>query len=311
MIFKMNLDSKKIAILALIISSVIWGSTSTVMKLTLKEVPIFSLAFIRFFLAALLLYPFVRKKLSIDRKDIPILVISAFLGVTLNISFFFWGLTQTSALNAGIIVTSSPIFLILIAHTFLKEKISKNLVVGAVMSMVGISIIISKDTLANGLNVFPFGDFLILAATLFFVFYEVISKGLFKKYNPLVVTFYSFAIGAMGFLPSLVVEFQREPYWIQNISTPAIFGIIYGILFSSLIAYSFWEWGLFKISASKAGFFFYLDPIASTITAVVILSEKVTTPFLIGAAFIFIGLFFAESHPYRMLSKAFRKNSSE
>src|SRR3989344_931902 len=120
----MNLNNHQKAILALILASIIWGATGPVMKLTLKEVPLVSLAFIRFFAAAIILFPFVFRKISIKRNDIPILIISAFLGVTLNITLFFWGLTLTSALNSGIIIASGPILLLLFAHIFLKDKLS-------------------------------------------------------------------------------------------------------------------------------------------------------------------------------------------
>ena len=210
---------------------------------------------------------------------------------------------MTIALKMGeIIVSTLPIFTLIFAVLFLKEKITKKLVLGSIIGFLGIGIIIGQDVTKYGLSLSPIGDFILLLAMFSFVIYEVFSKKLFKKYNPSVITFYAFSIGALSFLPAFIYETTSNFQWINNIPTNAIYGVIYGILFSSLSAYSLWQWGLSKIDAGKAGFFFYLDPVVSTIAAVMILSEKITQPFVLGAILIFLGLFFAEGRlPYHTL----------
>jgi len=294
--------NKHFAILALIAASIIWGLTGPIMKQTLFYVPIFSLAFIRFAVASVVIFPFVANRLSIDKKDVLLLIIYALFGVTFNITFFFWGLTLTSALNSGIIVSTIPIFTLLAAELFLKEKVTKNIVIGSLIGMLGIGIIIGRSFMKNGVTLSPLGDFIILLAMFSFVVHEMLSKKLFKKYSAFPLSFYAFFIGAISFFPAALYEFSQNSSWINNLPSSAIFGIVYGIFFSSLTAYCLWHWGLSKMDATRAGFFYYLDPIASTIGAVVILSEKITQPFVLGAILIFLGLFFAEGRlPYHHL----------
>ncbi|MDO8657761.1 MAG: DMT family transporter [Candidatus Levybacteria bacterium] len=296
------MKSKRLAILALISASIIWGLTGPIMKQTLVHVPIFTLAFIRFGAAALLLFPFVYNKLTIKKEDLPLLILCAAFGVTFNIAFFFLGLTLTSALNTGMIISTIPIVTLIFGALFLKEKITKKLIIGGIFGLLGIGIIIGKDVLQNGLYISPIGDFIILISMFSFVIYEILSKKLFKKYHPLTITFYAFLIGSISFFPASFYEFRNVQNWMANLPLSAILGIIYGIFFSSLSAYSLWQWGLSKIDVSRAGFFFYLDPIASTLGAVLILSEKITEPFILGAILIFLGLFFAEGRlPYHLL----------
>lgn len=288
--------NQKSAIISLIAASIIWGATGPIMKQTLVFVPVFSLAFIRFGIASLILFPFVIKKLSVNKKDLPLIIICSLLGVTLNISLFFFGLTLTSAINAGIIIASTPILTLIFSHFLLNEALRKNLLVGGFFGILGISTIIATDILNHGLSLSPIGDLLILSAILTFIFYEILSKKLFKTYNAFTLTFYSFLIGALTFFPASILEFKSNPLWISNITNEAILGIIYGTLFSSLSAYSLWLYGLSKMQASRVGFFFYLDPVAATITAIIVLSEKITIPFVFGAIFIFLGLFIAEQN---------------
>jgi len=54
-------------------------------------------------------------------------------------------------------------------------------------------------------------------------------------------------------------------------------------------------WGLSKLEVSRVGFFVYLDPVIATAAAFFMLKETITIPFLLGAAFIFFGLYIAET----------------
>src|SRR5258705_3308875 len=100
------------------------------------------------------------------------------------------------------------------------------------------------------------------------------------------------------------MEWMKDPTWTQHLQTASVLGILYGIFFASIGGYMLWSWGLSKLSEGKVGFFFYLDPVVSTIAAVLLLSEKITLPFVIGAVFIFAGIFIAEGHfPYPHLHK--------
>lgn len=291
----MNSNKRTLAYLSLALASIIWGANGPIMKFVLQTVPPFTLAFIRFGSAAILLFPFVFKKLFIAKKDIRNVILCSLCGVTLNIGFYFLGLQRTSALNAGIIVAALPMFTLIFARVFLKETITKNFLLGAIFGLVGIGIIIGKDFFGNSFTFSPLGDILILFAMISYVGYEIMSKTL-KQYSPLTITFYSFSIGALSFLPSMFLEYQTNPYWINQITTGITFGILYGIFFSALVAYCLWQWALWQIEASRVGFFLYLDPIVSTALAVLFLSEPITLPFIFGSILIFTGLFIAEGH---------------
>lgn len=288
------MSPKNIAILAVIISATIWGANVTVMKYTLDFVPPFSLGFIRFFGASLIFLPFIYKKINL--KDItPMVVLTGLIGITATLSLYFLGLRLTTALNAGIITSFSPILILIGAHFVLSEKTKKNVLFGAAIGLLGIGIIIGKD-FTKGFSLSPLGDFLILLSIFGSVYYSVFSKKILEKYPPMLTTFYLISIGSLGFIPGAISEFSKNPAWMLNLPNTAILGVLYAMVFSSFIAHSFWQWGLSKMDATKVGVFNYLEPIVTTITAVLILSEKITLPFVIGGLFIFAGLLTAEVH---------------
>lgn len=290
-----NSNSNK-AFISLLIASIIWGATAPIMKWTLLITPVFLLAFLRFFFASIILLLF-KPKLHIAKSDIPLVVIASLLGVTFNISFFFYGIKYSSAINAGIIGSSVPIITLVASFWFLKEKVSKGMIIGAGLGMFGILVIMLEPLFKSGLSQNALGNLFHLVATFSWVGFEMISKKLFKTYSPLTITFYSFAIGALTFLPFCFSDlFNILPKVIFN--SQFLIGTVYGIIFSSTIAYYFWQWGLSKFDAARVGFFQYLNPVVTTIVAFFLLGEEITMFFITGAIFIFSGLFIAEKrHP--------------
>jgi len=297
-------SGRALALGALLLSSLIWGANTPIMKWTLASVPLFSLAFARFYLATILIFPFVVKKLKIERVDWPKIILAGLFGITFNVTSFFLGLKFTFAVNAALIIATIPIFTIFAAQIFLRERIDTKFTIATIVAVLGLLLIIGPPIVTAGLTHLVGAVFLILAA-LFWVGYEIVSKNLFKKYSPETVTFYSFLIGSVTFLPLFLVELFSSS-WITQLGTQGLIGIFYGAVFSSTLAYFAWQYGLSKIAATEASFFFYLDPISGILIAIPLLGEKITPIFLVGAVLIFTAIFLAEhkrkEHPHLKLT---------
>lgn len=274
-------------------AAIIWGATAPIMKLTLQEIPVFSLAFLRMFFASIILGALIFKNLKIEKGDYKAFFYAAITGVTLNLAFFFLGLKLTEAILAAFLIASVPIFTMIGAHMYLGEKFTTRLIIASIIALTGIVIIVGKfEGQMKPLELL--GNILLLISTLTWVAYEIISKKLLKTYDGNVVAFYTMAIGAATFLPLFLIEFAKNPRWVTNISTQGATGLLYGIFFSSLIAYWAWNKGLKLLPAGQAAFFFYLDPISGAILAMVLLGEKLTPQLVIGGLLIAVAVFLAE-----------------
>lgn len=309
------LDSKthitRKAVFALIIASLIWGASAPVMKWTLIEVPVYTLAFLRFFLASLLLFIFFRPSLKVAKRDWPLLIAAALFGITIHIPLFFFGLRYTSSINAGVIATAMPILVVISAGIFLHEKVTKNLFVAAALGALGVLLIIFEPLRDEGFSPSVWGNLLLFLSILYNVGFEIMCKKLFKNYKPFTVTFYAFLIGSLFFLPiALPSMIESLP---QIYKTPNFYiGVPFGIVFTSTLAYAFWQWGLSKLPASKVGFFIYLDPVVAAVVAFFLLHEVITLEIFFGALLIVGALYFAEAkHPYEHLFHLVRKHETD
>src|SRR3989304_6427883 len=274
-------------------AAIIWGATAPIMKLTLTQVPVFSLAFIRMSLASLILAIFIFKKLRIAKKDIVMFIWAAITGVSLNLTFFFIGLKLTQAINAAFLIASVPIMTILAAHLYLKEKLTLKLMLASIIALIGVVIIIGKPQ--GAVSSFQIlGNLLLLLATFFWVIHEILAKKLLKVYDGGVVAFYSMAIGAFTLAPLFLWELWQNNQWTSQVNLAGIIGILYGILFASLLAYWACQKGLSLLPAGQAAFFFYLDPISGTILAIILLGEKLTSQLIFGGILIAVAVLLIE-----------------
>lgn len=283
--------NKKInkAYFALFAATLAWGATIPIMKVALEHVPIFSLAFLRFGFASLILYPLVKNNLAVHKKDIPLIILVGFLGFTLHIPLFFFGLSNTKAINAGILFATVPLFSFAAASYVLREKISRNMIIGASIGFLGIVVITIQDLL-QGISFYPLGDLMILLSTVAFALTDIVTKRLVKTYKSLTITFYSMFIGGLSFFPIALYDFVQNPDWISTLPLDAVAGILYGILFSSFSAYTLWQWGISKINVSRVSLFLYIQPVITTILAILLLGEKITPFFIAGAILIISGM---------------------
>ena len=157
----MSLDKVKLAVLSLIIANIIWGAAFPIYKWTLEVIPPFTFAFLRFFLGALIILPFAYKNLYFQRRDIPWLILLSLLSVTLLIPLLFLGLKLSPSINAPIIISSGPVFLIIGAWFFLKDKVTSKVLGGTLLSLLGVMVIIFRPFIEAGLSGGILGNFLI------------------------------------------------------------------------------------------------------------------------------------------------------
>ncbi|MBI2601098.1 DMT family transporter [Candidatus Daviesbacteria bacterium] len=294
---------KPLPYIALLVSHLIWGASFVVAKLTLEEIPPSSLAFLRFAVASLFLAPFFLaettrpsfggKKVTIKKEDLPTLVAIGVFIVTLNIVFFFEGMIRTTAINASVITLIIPVLSVLAGWWFLKEKIYLINLFGLTLGLMGALLIIGLPQIILGDYSLTtlFGNLLIFLASVSFVVGSVFSRRMLKKYPSLTVTAIAFIVGTVAFFVPALREYFVDPTWPTRVGAIGIFGIFYMALLSSISAYLLFEWGLAKTNITQAQLFQYIEPFVAAFFAVLILSEKITIPFLIGSVFIGIGVF--------------------
>jgi drug/metabolite transporter (DMT)-like permease len=294
------------AVIALIIANIIWGAAAPIFKWSLESIPAYTLAFLRFGAGSLILFPFVRKNLKIRRQDLRQVILLGIFGVSINISFFFEGLRYAKSINAPIIASSGPIFIILFGALFLKDHIKKRTVLGALIGLLGVLIIVLLPAIEQGFDTSFVGNIFFIVAMLATVMYAIIFKKLVPNYHSLTLVFWSFLIGTIGFLPMLFNQIVSVGF-LPVIDTRVITGILFGVLLCSSMAYALQGWAIKHMPVENAGLFTYVDPVIAILVAYPLLGEIPTVHFFTGSILVFLGIYIAERrihwHPLHKLRR--------
>lgn len=302
----MKLSKYHLAILALIAANTIWGAAPPIFKWALHDIHPYTLALLRFIIPAIIIFPFAKGHLKVHKKDYLHVFLIGFFGITINIIFFFHGLLQAPSINAALIGSSAPIFIILFSLAFLKRERPKNkLVLGAFIGLFGVLLILVTPLFKHG-NIAALGNLLYLVSMSGGVTAVLLVRKVMKRNNPISITFWSFVTGSIGFVPFFIQEVHQYGF-LTNINLQGLVGLAFGIFFSSLIAYFLQTWALKFLSAADVSVFTYIDPVVTLLIAAPLLGEFPDGVFVAGSVFVLLGIFMAEGrfhwHPFHLFLK--------
>lgn len=294
---KSGMLKKPLPYLALLIAHLIWGANFVVAKITLTEIPVFSLSFLRFALAALLILPFIlvikgeHKRIKIDH--LPKLLGIGVLMVAFSILLFFEGLKRTTAINASVLTMAVPMLSVLGGWWFLKEKIFIVNLLGVLVGLLGAIIVIGLPILFTG-NIVPsqlIGNFLILLSSISFVSGAILARQMLKIYPALFITGFAFLVGALIFIVPAINEYIQNPGWVKQVSVLGVLGLLYITILSSVTAFLLHNWGLSKTNLVQSNLFQYIEPAIAASIAVPLLGERISFSFIIGTCLIVLGVY--------------------
>ncbi len=283
--------------LALFAVALIYGSNYTIAK---EVMPLYispsATILMRILGATFLFWILVGGKQLIlsNRKEKVILLLSAIFGVVVNQLLFFEGLARTTPINAALIMTTTPLLVLVVSAITGGEKFTLLKIIGVCLGLLGAAMLISSKTVAGASGIsfafdFNLGDLFILLNATSFAVYLVIAKPLLKKYSSLLISKWMFTLALpfvlpFGFTDLGATNFEQMP--------PAIYvGLGYIVIFTTFLAYLLNAWALRSVSSSVVGIYIYLQPVLATFIAVALDKDSLTATKLIWAACIFLGVF--------------------
>jgi len=272
-----------LAYIQLVLSMCLVGINVALGKVIMESVSVFLFSNIRFIIALLILVPMLLKlqgtKVKLTKKEWLYLFLQAFFGVFLFSVFMLYGVRHTSAISAGIITSTTPAWIALIAFFFLKEKLNITKSVSLVLAVAGIALITIRggDSTAHVSSVI--GNVLILLAVISEALFTIFAKPLSTKLSPIQMATAVNFFGFLMFIPFSIPEMLTTPVHIE----PKTWGlIIYYSLTASVISFILWYRGVSKVPANIAGLFTVFMPVSSAVMGVLFLQEDFTFIQIIG-----------------------------
>jgi drug/metabolite transporter (DMT)-like permease len=218
------------------------------------------------------------------------LVAIGLIGGAIAFLLFFTGLKLTTGGRAAFLQKTLPIYVVILAFLFLKEKITKKHVFALIIMFIGLIVLTFSQIEPSIFWSNPsLGDTLVIFATILWAIENIISKyTMIKKESVFVVTFSRMFFGAI-FLFAVVILLDKVNLLFQ-LTAKQLFSIYVSTII--LFYYVFlWYWSIKFINVSKAAILLLLAPVVSLVLGVIILNEPVPLLQLIGSALILIGAY--------------------
>lgn len=306
----MQITPRTKAYLMLLAVSVIWGVASPVIKYTLFGFPAAIFLAYRFGVStilAIIIFAINGVHLPKDRNAILLILLYGFLNSVVSLGFLFFGMQNTSVLEAGLITMSSPLIISTAGVYFLHEHITKREKIGMAIAIFGTAVTILGPLLTNGHSELKFtGNLMVFGYVLSTLVTTLIVKKLMKNdVNAMTMTNFSFIIGFICF--SFFVLRSNSLFGIWNLALCIPYSYHIGVWYMAIISGTLAFWLSNKaqksIEIGEQSLFAYLYPIFSLPLAVAWLGEKIMPVHIVGGVIIIIGVVIAEMKKRRYNTK--------
>ena len=291
-IAKKDTFAKKYFFIIIGIPIVFWALAFPFIKIGLEELSPVNLTIMRLlvvcivFLILLIAKP--NKFSKIQKKDVIPIFLLGFLGIILYHLGLNYGEQYISASAASVIIATIPIFVVILAAIFLKEKITIKIVLGVILSLVGVVIISTVGRSDALLEVkYISGALAVILAAALGAGYTVAGKKMLQRYSALSLTVYVCLLGSLGLIPFISSSLFEE---VAAMSLTGWSVVIFLGVFPTVVGYVLWYVALEIKSASEISVYLYFVPVLSTIISYIFFRDEITWLFVFGGALVILGL---------------------
>lgn len=267
----------------------IWGGMYVVSKVVLDIIPPFTLVSIRLILGigCLALILALRGGFRADKRQMGEAIGVGFIGFGISIGLQFLGTKLSTAVNAALVTSASPIFMVLFGVWLLGERLQLERVVALVLATLGVIAVVDPGQALIGGMAF-WGNMALFGAAVTWGLYSVLVKRVSQRLRVMEVSMYAFIGGLFVSIPLAGVEIMD--IGLGEITTTVILGVLYLGLVSTALAMYLWNKSLALLEAGLVSVLFFAQPIVGVGLGAIFLGEPMGLAFWIGAFLISTGL---------------------
>lgn len=283
--------------LLMILATFFWSGSFITGKISAPYIPPFTLTFMRFLIATVILYIVLKRRYKevykLTRQDIPVFLFTGIVGMCGHHVLFFKALRYSSAVNLSLINAANPIMTAILSIIFLREKLTPYKTIGILLSFTGVLLTLTEGKILLLKNLaFNTGDLIMVAAVFVWSCYYVFSKKVIHRYSPMTIAFYSFLFCTLALVPLLFFEMPWR--LIDQIPYYSYLGALYMGIFPTVIGFVIQQMAIKEIGPSKTSIFSNLVLVFSMVLSALLLGEAITLVNIFTALLIIAGVYICQ-----------------
>ncbi len=235
-------------------------------------------------------------KEKIERRDWGRILVCSILGMVINMLAFFKGLELSTPINSSVLVTITPIIVVVLSALFIKEKVTGQKALGILLGLVGaLALILFGAEIRQDAPNIPLGNTLFIVNATCYGSYLIVIKKLLDKYHPFTLMKWLFTIGVLINLPITYGEFM-EIQWAQ-LPMEVIGAIAFVVIGTTFLTYLFNVFALTQLRASTVSAFTYVQPLIGILFALFSGKDHLTSIKILAAAMVLLGVYLSSKRP--------------
>ena len=209
-----------------------------------------------------------------SRKDWMTIILCSLFGVVLNQNFFLAGLDRTTEVNASVIMTITPVIVVLISVGLGRERLNWMGGVGLIIALLGAGILsLNGRTLSIGSDT-VLGDLFIFINAASYAGYLVLVQPLMRKYHFLTIMPWLLLFACLVNIPFGMSDILTASWTDMPVSIR--WSLLYLVVGVTYLVYALNAFGLSRISASQVGIYIYLQPVIVSLLAAFLPNKDIT-----------------------------------
>ncbi len=272
---------------------IIWAGNFVIVKDALHELPPIGFTTIRFVLASVVLLAVCRWRegsIGLPRSDMLALAVLGAVGFGIYQPMWTFGLSQTTAGDSSLLIAGTPIFTLLIASAIGSDHLTRTRLVGAVMSFVGVGLVVLSAT-DTGIATHLAGDLITILASVLWASYVAFGAPVLRRHSPLRMTAWAVSFGAVVMLPLGAWQLATVDW--GRVTGASVFAVLYAGLISIALGNVIQFRAVKVIGPARTTMFQFLVPALTVVLAAVFLGEQVRAGQVIGGIVIVAGIMWA------------------
>ncbi len=276
------------------VHSALSAGTYVAGKRALVELAPAELAIVRFVLAAVVHGALlVRRRVRVERRDLPAMVVLGLLAVAVNQLLFLQGLALSTPGHAALLYALTPVFVFLIGWARRTERPTALKIGGIILAFSGTLVVLGgRAALAAEGRLALLGDLALLGAVVAWSLYAVGGKAYAARYGGIEVGSLTLVAGTVVYAPVGVFFFHVDDF--VHLSAWGWGALAYLVVVTSTVAWLIYYWALARAEASRIAIWSNLQPVLTALLAWAVYGEPLTAPFVLGGAMVLGGVVMTE-----------------
>jgi drug/metabolite transporter (DMT)-like permease len=279
--------------LAFAIIYFVWGSTFLAIRMGVREVPPLIFASMRFFVAGLLLYGWLRLSGTASptgREWIGASTLAVCIFVV-DYGLLFWAEQRVPSGIAAVMLATIPVFMTLAEIIFLRtQQLTFRLGLALLIGIAGVSVLVSHSISLGEVPINPRGAIALVIAAMSWSVASVLTRKVTLPESKAMSAGAQMLAGGVFLAIAAAAFGEFRGFHLQAVSRGVWFALAYLTVFGSIIGFTAYVWLIHHQSPTKVGTYAYVNPVVAVAIGYFLGGETVGPRTLLGTLLVLVSV---------------------